>query len=127
MNNIYVGNNGAEEESNTIRIGDSGHTSAFLAGVQLVPAASRQFKQDIHDMDRSSNKLRKCEIGPVPFSLVRPLQRDTSLSAQRREAGRGIHAGRCPTAGASPRGMSGLGALDMVPPLLMKEVRRCSD
>ena len=51
-NNIYVGNEGAEE-SNTIRIGDADHTSAFIAGVQVVPASSRRFKQDIQDMDQA--------------------------------------------------------------------------
>jgi len=37
-NNIYIGNRGVAAESNTIRIGDgSTHTSAFIAGVQVVP------------------------------------------------------------------------------------------
>ena len=63
-NNIYVGSGGAEE-SNTIRIGDSGHANAFIAGVQLVPASSRQFKQDIHDMDRASDNLM--QLRPVTF------------------------------------------------------------
>ena len=63
--NIYVGNHGVAVESNTIRIGGSGHTSAFVAGVQLVPASSRQFKQDIHDMDKASSDLM--QLRPVTF------------------------------------------------------------
>ena len=35
--NIYIGNSGVGNESNTIRIGDAGQTSAFIAGVQVVP------------------------------------------------------------------------------------------
>ena len=64
-NNIYVGNPGEAAESNTIRIGAGGHTSAFIAGVQVVAPSSRQFKQDIHDMDRASNNLM--QLRPVTF------------------------------------------------------------
>ena len=64
-NNIYVGNSGETEESNFIRIGNLGHANAFIAGVQLVPASSRQFKQDIHDMDRASTDLMR--LRPVTF------------------------------------------------------------
>ena len=64
-NNIYVGNAGESEESNFIRIGNLGHANAFMAGVQLVPASSRQFKQDIHDMDRASSDLMR--LRPVTF------------------------------------------------------------
>ena len=63
-NNIYVGSGGAQE-SNTIRIGDSGHANAVIAGVLLVSASSRQFKQDIHDMDRASRNLM--QLRPVTF------------------------------------------------------------
>ena len=64
-NNIYVGNPGVAAESNTIRIGDSGHANAFIAGVQLVPPSSRWFKQDIHDMDKASSDLMR--LRPVSF------------------------------------------------------------
>ncbi len=64
-NNIYVGNSGESVESNIIRIGDTDHTDAFIAGVQLVSASSRQFKQDIHDMDRASSDLMR--LRPVTF------------------------------------------------------------
>ncbi len=64
-NNIYVGNSGESVESNIIRIGDTDHTNAFIAGVQLVLASSRQFKQDIHDMDRASSDLMR--LRPVTF------------------------------------------------------------
>jgi len=63
-NNIYIGNDGAEE-SNTIRIGDSGHGNAFIAGVQIVAASSRRFKQDIHEMDKASSDLMR--LRPVTF------------------------------------------------------------
>ena len=63
-NNIYIGNDGAEE-SDTIRIGDSGHGNAFIAGVQIVPASSRRFKQDIHEMDKASSDLMR--LRPVTF------------------------------------------------------------
>ena len=39
-NNIHIGHVGFNE-ANTIRIGDSGHANAFIAGVLLVPASSR--------------------------------------------------------------------------------------
>ena len=63
-NNIHIGHTGLNE-SNTIRIGGSGHGNAFIAGVLVVAASSRQFKQDIHDMDRSSNNLMR--LRPVTF------------------------------------------------------------
>ena len=63
-NNIHIGHIGFNE-SNTIRIGDSGHANAFIAGVLLVPASSRQFKQDIHDMDKASSDLMR--LRPVTF------------------------------------------------------------
>ena len=64
-NNIYVGNPGELAESNTIRIGRSFHTAAFIAGVQIVAPSSRRFKQDIHGMDRASNNLM--QLRPVTF------------------------------------------------------------
>ncbi len=64
-NNIYVGNSGESVESNIIRIGDTDHTNAFIAGVQLVLPSSRQFKQDIHDMNRASSDLMR--LRPVTF------------------------------------------------------------
>ena len=64
--NIYVGNPGVVAESNTIRIGDSSiHTSAFIAGIEVVAPSSRRFKQDIHDMDRASDNLM--QLRPVTF------------------------------------------------------------
>ena len=64
-NNIYVGNPGVAVESNTVRIGDSSHTNVFAAGVLVVAASSRQFKQDIHDMDKASSDLM--QLRPVTF------------------------------------------------------------
>ena len=63
-NNIYIGHRGFNESS-TIRIGDSGHGNAFIAGVQLVPASSRKLKQDIYDMDQASSDLMR--LRPVTF------------------------------------------------------------
>jgi len=63
-NNIHIGHTGFNE-SNTIRIGDASHDNAFIAGVQLVPVSSRQFKQDIHDMDKASSDLMR--LRPVTF------------------------------------------------------------
>ncbi len=63
--NIYIGNLGSSE-SNTIRIGRSGtHTRAFIAGVQVVPASSKRFKEDIHDMGEVSTNLMR--LRPVTF------------------------------------------------------------
>ena len=62
--NIYIGHIGFNE-SNTIRIGDSGHVNVFAAGVLVVGASSRQFKQDIHDMDKASSDLMR--LRPVTF------------------------------------------------------------
>ncbi len=67
-NNIYVGNTGAEE-SNIIRIGNSDHTNAFMAGVQIVAPSSRRFKKDIHDMDDASGDLMR--LRPVTFRYKR--------------------------------------------------------
>ena len=65
-NNIYIGNRGVAAESNTIRIGDSAdHSSAFIAGVQVGPASSRRFKEDIHDMGTASTNLMR--LRPVTF------------------------------------------------------------
>ena len=64
-NNIHIGHMGFDE-SNTIRIGDSGHTNgAFIAGVQIVAPSSRRFKQDIHEMDKASSDLMR--LRPVTF------------------------------------------------------------
>ena len=63
-NNIHIGHRGLNE-SNTIRIGNASHANAFIAGVQLVPVSSRQFKQDIHDMDKASSDLMR--LRPVTF------------------------------------------------------------
>ena len=63
-NNIHIGHSGFNE-SNTIRIGGASHDNAFIAGVQLVPVSSRQFKQDIHDMDKASSDLMR--LRPVTF------------------------------------------------------------
>ena len=63
-NNIYIGHQGFAAESNTIRIGD-GQTSAFIAGVQVVPSSSKRFKEDIHDMGEASTSLMR--LRPVTF------------------------------------------------------------
>ena len=62
--NIYIGNPGVAAESNTIRIGN-GQTSAFIAGVQVVPPSSKRFKEDIHDMGEASTSLMR--LRPVTF------------------------------------------------------------
>ncbi len=65
-NNIYIGNLGVAAESNTIRIGSaSGHSSAFIAGVRVVPPSSQRFKEDIHDMGEASTNLMR--LRPVTF------------------------------------------------------------
>ena len=63
--NIYIGNPGVAAESNIIRIGDGGHTDAFIAGVHVVGPSSRRFKEDIHDMGQASNRL--LGLRPVTF------------------------------------------------------------
>ena len=73
VNNIHIGHTGFNE-SNTTRIGDSGHANAFIAGVQLVPPSSRWFKQDIHDMDRASNNLM--QLRPVTFHYRKEYDRE---------------------------------------------------
>ena len=64
-NNIYIGNPGVAAESNIIRIGDNGHTNAFIAGVDVVPLSSKRFKEDIRDMGQASNHLLR--LRPVTF------------------------------------------------------------
>ncbi len=64
-NNIYIGNPGVAAESSTIRIGDGGHTDAFIAGVQFVGPSSKRFKEDIRDMGQASTSLM--QLRPVTF------------------------------------------------------------
>jgi hypothetical protein len=81
-NNIDIGNQGVVAESNTIRIGDSNQSKAFIAGIsgvtvtgaavlvsssgQLgVASSSMRLKQDVADMGKASNRLM--ELRPVTF------------------------------------------------------------
>ena len=89
-NNIYIGNEGAAKESDTIRIGDPAtQTATFVAGVvgnaiaksnaqelvidangQLgVKVSSVRYKRDIRDMGDSSTELLK--LRPVSFRYKR--------------------------------------------------------
>jgi len=82
--NIYIGNSGATNESNTIRIGTAGtQTKTFIAGIRdvtlggalpvLVDAvgqfgtmsSSRRFKSDIKPMDKTSEAI--LALTPVTF------------------------------------------------------------
>ncbi len=63
-NNIYIGNTGVAGESDTIKIGDAGHT-AFVAGIQIFPPSSKRFKEDIRDMGQGSTSLMR--LRPVTF------------------------------------------------------------
>jgi len=83
--NITIVNPGVAAESNTIRLGDTYHSRAFVAGIRGVTTAnnnavavvidsagqlgtissSRRFKDDIADMDESSAALMK--LRPVTF------------------------------------------------------------
>ncbi len=65
-NNIHIGNNGLDE-SNTIRVGSAAHFRAFIAGVQLVPASSKRFKQDIHEMGGASSDLMSLRPGTFRY------------------------------------------------------------
>src|SRR6266480_4748507 len=92
-NNVYIGNQGMEEESDTIRIGTpfqpsptpaSGHNRTFIAGIYGRPpgantlpvvcaddgkltanASSRRFKHDIKPMDNASEAI--LALKPVSF------------------------------------------------------------
>jgi hypothetical protein len=81
-NNIDIGNIAPSNESNTIRIGNSGHTRFFATGIYAIPVAgsavtvnslgqlgvvpsSRRFKEDVRDMAQSSSGLRS--LRPVTF------------------------------------------------------------
>ncbi len=63
-NNIYI-NNAGREESNTIRIGNSNHLLAFIAGVPFNVPSSKRFKKDIHEMAEASTSLMR--LRPVTF------------------------------------------------------------
>jgi hypothetical protein len=90
-NNIHIGNQGAANDSGTIRIGTPGtQTSFFAAGVRGVTtgnndgipvvidsngqlgtvSSSRRFKEDIHDMDTGSSDLLR--LRPVTFRYQKP-------------------------------------------------------
>jgi hypothetical protein len=82
-NNIYLGATGNSTESNTLRLGSTGQTSAFIEGVSGQTSASgvavfinsggklgtttssRRFKEEILDMDSESDVLLK--LRPVSF------------------------------------------------------------
>jgi trimeric autotransporter adhesin len=82
--NIYIGNSGATNESNTIRIGTAGtQTKTFIAGIRDVTlggalpvlidavgqlgtmSSSRRFKNDIKPMDKTSETI--LALKPVTF------------------------------------------------------------
>ena len=83
--NVDIGNQGVAAEGNTIRIGDSNQTRAFVAGIRGVTTAnpdaipvvidsagqlgtvssSIRFKQDVADMGDASSRL--LELRPVTF------------------------------------------------------------
>jgi hypothetical protein len=85
-NNIYLGNSGVPDESNTMRIGTSStHTRTFIAGIRgmttgqpnAIPvlidpdgqlgtvSSSRRYKEDIRDMGAASSDLLR--LRPVTF------------------------------------------------------------
>jgi len=97
-NNIYVGNHGAANESNVIRIGTSPtHTATFVAGIRGVTtgspdaievmidsngqlgtiSSSRRFKTDIRNMGDVSSKLLK--LRPVTFRYKKELDPSGTL------------------------------------------------
>jgi predicted ribosome quality control (RQC) complex YloA/Tae2 family protein len=83
--NIDIGNGGVFDESNTIRIGDSNHSTCFIAGIRgattgqadaipvLIDSAgqlgtassSRRFKEEIKPMDKASEAI--LALNPVTF------------------------------------------------------------
>jgi hypothetical protein len=82
--NIYIGNSGATNESNTVRIGTAGtQTKTFIAGIRDVTlggalpvlidgvgqlgtmSSSRRFKNDIKPMDKTSEAI--LALTPVTF------------------------------------------------------------
>jgi hypothetical protein len=92
--NIYIGNPGVASESNTIRIGDSNQSAAYLAGIsgQTSTAgvavyvessgklgtitSSRRYKQQVAEMSEESDVLMK--LRPVSF-YYRPDLDETQL------------------------------------------------
>jgi len=60
-------------------------TGPFIAGVQVVSASSRRFKQDIQDMDQASSDLMR--LRPVTFRSYRsrPVQLPKKLVASRKQ------------------------------------------
>ena len=92
-NNIDIGNQGIDAESNTIRIGTTGtQTSAFMAGVYGVvvgksapviidakghlgtKASSERFKTDIKPMDKASEAI--LALKPITFRYKKELDPD---------------------------------------------------
>ncbi len=88
--NIYIGNKGATQESNTIRIGKGVHTRAFLAGVASAPVngaqvmvasdgqlgvllSSARYKERIRPMGSQTAKLMK--LRPVTFRYKQDAER----------------------------------------------------
>jgi Chaperone of endosialidase len=94
-NNIDIGNNPPGNESNTIRIGSSTQTKAFLAGVNGVTVSSGtavyidsngqlgtvtssvRFKEDVESMGDASEGLMK--LRPVTFHYKAPYDDGTHL------------------------------------------------
>src|SRR5262249_5610253 len=88
--NIYLGNLGVATESNTMRLGDVGQTSTFMAGVFGVhidggtpvfinsaghlgtPHSSARYKSDIQTMGKSSSGL--LQLRPVTFRYTQDAQ-----------------------------------------------------
>lgn len=89
--NVYLGNAGVTSESNTIRIGDTHQTRAFITGVHLVTtginnalavvvdgngqlgtvSSTRRLKEDIHDLGGVGMKLQ--QLRPVQFRYIQPM------------------------------------------------------
>ncbi len=85
--NLYLSNSGANNESNTIRIGDNNQFSTYIAGVYGVTSgsgvpvyinsngqlgtltSSQKYKEDIHDLGDITTALMK--LRPVTFYYKR--------------------------------------------------------
>lgn len=95
--NIYIGNDGVDFESNTIRIGNPLHSRAFIAGINGATASggtavhvnsdgqlgtvtsSARFKDDIEPMDRASEALFGLKTSELPLQKADRRQRDTAV------------------------------------------------
>ncbi|MDF1862001.1 MAG: tail fiber domain-containing protein [Verrucomicrobiales bacterium] len=85
--NIMIGNFGIAAEADTIRIGDSDQTRAFISGIRGAStgvadaisvvidsngqlgtmSSSRRYKEDIHSMDEAETSARLRQLRPVIF------------------------------------------------------------